>query len=122
MPQVPTDREYDLEARTFAFAQAVRVLVRRLPRTISNAEDVRQLIRASGSVGANYIEATEGLGKKDFKMHIRIARKEAKEAQYFVRLLDTRDDPITDASRATLVDEAQQLVRIFSAIIRNMKD
>ncbi len=57
-------REYDLEDRTFRFAQNVRAFVKRLPRTISNREDVKQLVRASGSVGANYIEANESLGKR----------------------------------------------------------
>jgi hypothetical protein len=57
---------YDLEERTFQFAKAVRLFVKTLPKTIANVEDGRQLIKASGSVGANYIEANESLGKKDF--------------------------------------------------------
>ena len=56
----------DLEERTFRFAESVRAFVKQLPRTISNAEDVRQLVRASGSVAANWIEADEALSKKDF--------------------------------------------------------
>ena len=55
---------YDLEERTFNFAQASRLLVKALPRTIANIEDVKQFVRASGSVGANYIEANEAIGKK----------------------------------------------------------
>ena len=70
---------YDLEERTLEFAKAVRLLAKSLPRTIANAEDMKQLIRSSGSVGANYREANEGLSKKDFLMRIRISRKEAKE-------------------------------------------
>src|SRR4051794_12585937 len=80
---------YDLEERTFLFAKAVRALVKKLPRTIGNIEDARQLVRSSGSVGANYIEANESLGKKDFLMHIKISRKEAKESRYWLRLIDT---------------------------------
>jgi four helix bundle protein len=49
----------DLEDRTFLFAESVRALVKKLPRTIGNIEDVRQLVRASGSVAANWIEADE---------------------------------------------------------------
>lgn len=44
---------YDLEERTFEFAKSVRFFVKALPRTISTIEDGKQLIRASGSVGAN---------------------------------------------------------------------
>ena len=57
---------YDLEERTFQFAKAVRLFVKTLAKTIANIEDGKQLIKASVSVGANYIEANESLGKKDF--------------------------------------------------------
>ena len=55
---------YDLEERTFHFAKRVRKFVRTLPTTIANEKDSRQLIRASGSVGSNYREANDVLGKK----------------------------------------------------------
>lgn len=55
----------DLEERTAVFAEDVRAFVRQLPRTIANIEDVKQLVRASGSVPANCIEANEALGNKD---------------------------------------------------------
>ena len=57
---------YNLEERTYQFAKAVRLFVKTLPKTIAIIEDGKQLIKASGSVGANYIEANESLGKKDF--------------------------------------------------------
>src|ERR1700736_5454782 len=84
-----TPRPHDLEDRTFLFAQSIRTFVKQLPRTISNAEDVRQLVRASGSVAANWIEADEALSKKDFLMRAQICRKEAKESLLFLRLIDS---------------------------------
>jgi four helix bundle protein len=81
-------KPYDLEERTAVFAEQSRAFVRRLPRTIANVEDARQLIRASGSIDANYIEANEAIGKKDFMMKIKIYRREAKESCYWLRLLD----------------------------------
>jgi four helix bundle protein len=80
-------KQYDLEERTFAFASEVRDFVRKLPRTISLVEDVKQVIRSSGSVAANYIEANESLNKKDFVMRIKICRKEAKESRMWLRLI-----------------------------------
>ena len=80
-------KRHDLEDRTFLFAQSVRAFVKQLPRTISNSEDVRQLVRASGSVAANWIEADEALSKKDFLMRAKICRKEAKESRLFLRLI-----------------------------------
>jgi len=107
----------DLEDRTFQFAKGVRGFVRRLPRTLSNIEDVRQLVRASGSVGANYIEAQEALSRKDFGYRIRIVRKESKEARYWLNLvsLGASTDLITE--RDSLIREASELIRIMSAII-----
>ncbi len=55
--------------------------MKKLSRTIGNIEDGKQVVRASGSVGANYIEANESLSKKDFVMRIKICRKEAKESR-----------------------------------------
>ena len=66
---------YDLEERTFQFAKAVRLFIKTLPKTISNIEDGKQVIKSSGSVGANYREANESLSKKDFLMRIKISRK-----------------------------------------------
>ena len=66
-------KQYDLEERTLAFAKRVIQFIDKLPKTIANIEVSSQLVRASGSVGANYIEANESLGKKDFLMHIKIS-------------------------------------------------
>ena len=109
-------KKYDLEERTFQFAQEVRAFVKTLPRTIGNIEDVKQLVRASGSVGANYIEANEALGKKDFVMRIKICRKEAKEGRFFLRLLDLGDKD--SAQRDRLIQETTELMNIFGAIYR----
>ena len=107
----------DLEDRTFAFAQSVRAFVKQLPRTLSNSEDVRQVVRASGSVAANWIEADEALSKKDFLMRVKICRKEAKESRLFLRLLDIGSAGQTAAAREGLMAEARELTLIFSSII-----
>jgi four helix bundle protein len=112
-----TPRPRDLEDRTFLFAQSIRTFVKQLPRTISNTEDVRQLVRASGSVAANWIEADEALSKKDFLMRTKICRKEAKESRLFLRLIDAGLVKSNVASRDALADEARELTLIFSSII-----
>jgi four helix bundle protein len=81
------EKPRDLQERTAQFAEPVRSLVRLLPRTLSNIEDVKQLVRSSGSVAANCIEANEALGDKDRVMRFRICRKEAKESQLWLRLI-----------------------------------
>jgi four helix bundle protein len=109
--------KYDLEERTYEFARDVRAFVKKLPRTICNLEDVRQVIRSSGSVGANYIEANERLSKKDFRLRIKIARKESKESRFWLRLLDVQDAKELELERAKLIQEATELLRILSAIL-----
>src|SRR3989442_9133314 len=111
-------KRYDLEERTYQFAKRVRSFVKHLPRTLCNIEDVSQLVRSSGSVGANYIEANEALSKKDFLMRIKICRKEAKESRYFLRLIDAGDDSTAKRDRDDLVREATELTSIFEAILR----
>ncbi len=75
-------KKYDLEERTLKYAIDCRLFLKKIPKTISNIEDGKQLVRASGSVGANYIEANESLSKKDFNYRIKICRKESKECSY----------------------------------------
>ena len=106
---------YDLEERTLRFAERTNNYVRRLPRTITNIENGRQLVRSSGSVGANYIEANESLSRKDFVMRIKICKKEAKESRYWVRLTDPMEEMKNE--KEELFDEVTELMKIFGAII-----
>ena len=111
-------RRFDLEERTFEFARRTRAFVKRLPRTVCNAEDVPQLVKSSGSVGANYIEANESLSKKDFRMRVKISRKESKESRYWLRLLETGGNADLDRERDILIQETTELMNIFGAILR----
>ena len=114
--------EYDLEDRTLKFAGEVRAFVRELSRSVANREDSSQLVRSSGSVGANYIEANEALSKKDFLMRIKISRKEAKETAYWLKLIDTGSKALLDERRDALYQEARELMFILSSIMRKVQD
>ncbi len=115
------NRIYDLEERTFQFAKSVRFFIKKLPRTIANIEDGKQLIKSSGSVGANYIEANESLSKKDFVFRIKICRKEAKESAYFIRLIKDTNPKELENETLFLYNEAIELKKIFSSIIEKSK-
>ena len=117
MTKVQNSKYYDLEERTLKFAKQVRIFVKKIPRTIGNIEDGKQLIRSSGSIGANYIEANEALSKKDFVMRIKISRKEAKESKYWLSLLDIAEDYIVNECK-DLIKEASELMMILSSIMR----
>ena len=118
MSESGENRPYDLEERTFAFARDVRAFIKLLERTIGNVEDAKQVVRSSGSVAANYIEANEALSKKDFRMRIKIGRKEAKESRLWLRLIDTENRPGARAKQVRLCAEAQELMNILGAIFR----
>jgi four helix bundle protein len=112
---------YDLEERTFQFAKDVSLFVKTLPKTTANIEDGRQLIKASGSVGANYREANESLSKKDFIMRIKICRKEAKESAYWLRLTNETNKLDNADEALRLIQEANELKKLFSSILEKSK-
>jgi four helix bundle protein len=113
-------KQYDLEDRTLGFAKRVRVFIESVPKSIGNIEDSKQVIRSSGSIGANYIEANESLSKKDFVMRIMISRKEAKETQYWLKLIETKDSEL-NKERISLLSESVELTKIFGAILEKSK-
>lgn len=121
MTKYKNSKPYDLEDRTLEFAKRVRKFVKLLRKTIANIEDGKQLIKASGSVGANYIEANESLSKKDFRMRIKISRKEAKESRFWLRLVDTFKDKELEVERDDLIQESTELMNIFGSILQKSK-
>ncbi len=116
MSETQNSKQYDLEDRTYQFATDCRRLIRKLKKHISNAEDSKQLARASGSIAANYIEANESLSKKDFIMRIKICRKEAKESILWLKLIDSEEEAFSK-DRAKLVQEGTELMKIFGSIV-----
>lgn len=116
MSEIQKSKIYDLEERTFKFAENVIKYINKLPRVITNIEIGKQLIRSAGSIGANYIEANESLGKKDFAMKIKISRKESKESRYWLRLSEPISDQIGE--KEILIKETTELMNIFGAILK----
>lgn len=115
------NKKYDLEDRTREFAINVRKFLKKLPRTISNIEDGKQVTRSSGSVGANYIEANESLSKKDFKHKIKISRKEAKESVFWLKIIVANNDDCFRKEGDFLAGEAEELKKILSSILEKCK-
>ncbi|MBU6415022.1 four helix bundle protein [Patescibacteria group bacterium] len=119
MIQTTNPKRYDLEERTLQFSKRVNVYVKQLVRTIPNIENGKQLVRAAGSVGANYIEANESLSKKDFVMRVKISKKETKEARYWLML--TEPPPHQISEQAMLIKEAGELMKIIGSILEKSK-
>ena len=119
MSETQNSKHYDLENRTLKFAKNVIELVNKVSKTLPNLEISKQLIRSAGSVGANYIEANESLSKKDFLMSIKICRKESKETRYWLKLISCSKE--SEIEQSTLIQESQELMKIFGAIVEKSK-
>lgn len=113
-------REFDLEKRTTEFAKAVIRLCKVLPCNSINNRLIDQVVGASGSVGANYREANDSLGKNDFKQRMRISRREAKESLHWLELMAEANKE-KEALIKPLLKEADELKRILSSIIDKFK-
>ncbi len=116
---VANKKEYDLELRTLKFALSVRDFCKELKNDIVNIVYIKQLVRSSSSIGANYLEANDNLGEKDLMMRIRISRKESKETKYLLQLITTKTDE-SDSKRKELQAEANKLMLIFGTILKKL--
>jgi len=112
-------KQFDLEERTFEFAKNTRFFLKTFKRTYLNSSDIDQLIRSSGSVAANYVEANEALSRKDFLNRIKICRKEAKESLLWLNLLVIDDK--YEQSHQSLLKECTEIMKIFGAIVSKIQ-
>jgi four helix bundle protein len=106
--------------RTEKFLLRTRDFCLGLKKDIINKEYIVQLVRAAGSVAANYIEANENLGEGDLKYRIKICRKESKESKLWLNHVLTYADNIFEKERLELIQEAFKLEQIFGAILKKL--
>jgi len=112
------NKQYDLEERTLEFGKKIVRFCKKVPKNTVTMPLIDQCIRAGTSTGANYIEANEGLSRKDFVHRIRISRKEAKETRYWLFLI-VEAWPQGKREAEKLASEAKEYVLIFSQILKN---
>jgi len=113
-------KKFDLEERTLAFAKKTIHLCQKLPSNIVNSKLIDQIIRSSGSIGANYREANDALGKKDFSFRLRISRKETKETIFWLELI-SEANPLLSSLIDDLINESIEIRNILSAIIKKVE-
>ena len=111
---------YDLEERTLKFSKEVLIFLSGLTSSPINNPIISQLVRSATSVGANYREANDALGKKDFIMRMKISRKEAKEVIHWLALIKEANPEFAEET-ATLKKEATELKNILSSIISKVE-
>ena len=114
------DRQQALEERLLRFASSVMDFAGAFARAPESKPLVSQLVRSATSIGANYAEANASESKADFVHKCSIARKEAAETRYWLKLAAFRGLG-ERSSTAALLEESEQLVRIFGAIVSRSK-
>lgn len=118
--QIKSTKTYDLEERTFRFAESIIDVVKKIKITPINSRIIDQIVGSSSSVGANYSEANEAESKQDFVHKISICKKEAKETKYWLRILQVSNPEISDQLKGA-EKECQEFIFIFSSIIKTSK-
>lgn len=107
---------FDLEDRTLEFAKRIIRMCKVLSDNTVNSKLIDQIIRSAGSIGANYREANDSLGKKDFLMRMKIARKEAKETEFWLNLIIEANKGM-ELKMNGLLKESIEIKKILSSII-----
>jgi len=117
-------KPYDLEERTYQFALSVRIFLKLHKWDPVSWSDVTQVLRSSGSVAANFVEANECISSNDKLYRLRISKKEAKESGLWLRLIEETNPTTQDqqAELSALKQEAGELVKILAVIIRNKEN
>jgi len=109
-------KESIIKEKSYLFALRIIGLARWL-RGQREYEMGGQVLRAGTSIGANVEEALAGVRRRDFVAKMAVASKEARETNYWLRLL--RDSNIVPTARMSpLFDESLELVRILTAIVK----
>jgi four helix bundle protein len=116
--EIRPNRPFDLAERSALFGEEVTRLVRNVRRDPVVSPLISQLVRPATSIGANYVEADEAGSKKEFRYGISLCRREARETQYWIRMLVSADSTVKEPAR-TLWQEARELVLILESIHRN---
>lgn len=107
---------YNLEERTTEFGKRIINLCQELIKNEINKPLISQIIRSAGSVGANYREANDALGNKDFLHKMRISRKECKESLHWLELIEEAN-PQLKPRMQNLKNETREIKNILSSII-----
>jgi four helix bundle protein len=111
----------DIHERVFNWVIEVLKLLDKIPYSPRNKIIVGQLTRAVTSTGANDQEADGASSINDFIYKYELTKREAKESHYWLRILRSII-PKIEAEISPLIDEADELIKIFSAIVKKTKN
>jgi len=109
-------RENIVKKKSYDFALGVIKLCKKLKQE-KHFEISSQLIRSGTSIGANIEEALAGQSKNDFIAKMTIASKEARETNYWLRLI-MDSGTIEENLIRPLINESEELIKILTSIVK----
>ena len=114
-------RKNEIQERSYEFALRIIKLVLALPDNVAGRRLGDQLLRAGTSIGANVEEGIGGYSKNDFASKMSIAYKEARESNYWLRLI--RDSNLMEVERMQLIiEESEEIVKMLFSIVKSSKN
>lgn len=113
-------KETELKMRTQEFALRVIKVVESLPKSTAGFELGKQIFRSGTSVAANYRAACRAKSKKDFIYKLEVVAEEADETLHWLEL-QTLSKILPSKKLEPLIDEANQLLSIFTKSIKTLK-
>src|SRR4030065_4105 len=111
----------DIRERAFKFALRIIKLCKELPKNEINRVLINQVLRSGTSVGANLEEALGSHTKAEFTNSTNIAKKEARETNYWLKLITESSDARTKNRMKSLIDEAEEITKILTASVKKLK-
>ncbi|MBI3577216.1 four helix bundle protein [Candidatus Gottesmanbacteria bacterium] len=115
------ENKYNLKERIIRFVLEVIALARDLPDNRINRIFIDQVIRSVSGIGSNYEEADGTPTKRDFIYKMGVVKKEAKETKYWITLIKLTNDEKLHGRIERLLQENEELIRIFASIIIKSK-
>ena len=112
----------DIRERSFKFALRIIKLCKELPKNEVNKVLVNQVLRSGTSIGANLEEALGAHTKAEFTNSTNIAKKEARETNYWLRLMAESNGLKIKKRMENLLDEAEEIIKILTSSVKKLKN
>ena len=110
-------RDNIIQEKSYTLALEILSLVRKLPKSMEGYVLGKQLIRSGTSIGANVEEAIAGYSKSDFTHKMSIARKEARETHYWLRLI--KDGHLIACDNIDeIIENSEEIIKILTSIVK----
>lgn len=115
-----SEKIFDIRERTFKFAVRIVKVAGSLPKNAVGFAISSQVVRSGTSVGANIEEAQNCSSKKEFIRSLTISLKEAKETEYWLRII-VESGLISEVKLASLIEETREIIKILVTIVKRSK-